>query len=67
MVTVKITIDESLPLAKFKTAFSLIRSVSKIEVIKPAIRTEKDEYDALKNVFLRTSKRSMAQQLNKYV
>jgi hypothetical protein len=67
MTTVKITIDDSLPFAKLKTALSLFRGVTKIEVAEYSVETEKKEYEQLKDAFLNGSKRSMAQQINKYL
>ena len=64
MTTVKITIDDSLSLHKLKEALSSIRGITKIEVAKS---TEKEEYEQLKSAFLNSSKRSMAQQINKYL
>jgi hypothetical protein len=67
MTTVKITIDDSLPLSELETALSLIRGVTKIEVAESSADTEKKEYEQLKDAFLNHSKRSMAQQINKYL
>ncbi len=67
MTTIKITIDDSLPLAKLETVLSLIRGVTKIEVAESSAEAEKNEYEQLKDAFLSTSKRSMAQQINKYL
>ena len=67
MTTVKITIDDSLPLVKLKTALSLIRGVTRIEVANPPVDTDMREYEQLKEAFLNGSKRSMAQQINKYL
>ena len=64
MITVKITIDDSLPFYKLKEALSLIRGIVKVEVAEP---TEKEEYEQLKNAFLNCSKRSMSQQISKYL
>ena len=64
MTTVKITIDDSLPLYKLKDALSLIRGIAKVEVAEP---TEKEEYEQLKSVFLNSSKHSMSQQISKYI
>jgi len=64
MTTVKITIDDSLPLYKLKEALSLIRGIAKIEV---ADLSEKEEYEQLKNAFLNSSKHSMSQQISKYL
>jgi hypothetical protein len=61
MKTLKITIDDSLPFSDLKTALSLIRGITKIEVANYSDDTDKQEYDLLKNVFFDNSKRSMAQ------
>ena len=42
MTTVKVTIDDSLPLSKLKTALSLIRGITGIEVAEPSISSEKE-------------------------
>ena len=67
MTTVKITIDDSLPLYKLKEALSLIRGIARIEVTEVTESTEKAEYEQLKNVFFNNSKRSMSQQISKYL
>ena len=67
MTTVQITIDDSLPLSKLKTALSLIRGVTRIEVAESFVKADKEEYEQVKNAFLNHSKRSMAQQINKYL
>ena len=67
MTTVTITIDDSLPLYKLKEALSLIRGIAKIEVAEIADFAEKTEYEQLKNAFLSGSKRSMSQQISKYL
>jgi len=67
MTTVSITIDDSLPLCKLKEALSLIHGIAKIEVAEIADSAEKAEYEQLKNAFLSGSKRSMAQQMSKYL
>ena len=67
MTTVKITIDESLPLSKLKTVLSLIRGVRRIKIAKSPVEIEKKEYEQLKNAFLNSSKLSMAQQIDKYL
>jgi hypothetical protein len=67
MTIIQITIDESLPLAKFKTALSLIRGVSRIEVLDAAVCADKEDYKQLKSAFLHTSKLSMASKIKKYV
>ena len=64
MTTVKITIDDSLSLYKLKEALSLMRGIAKVEVAEP---TAKEEYEQLKNAFLSSSKRSMSQQISKYL
>ena len=64
MTTVKITIDDSLPLYKLKEALSLIRGIARIEVTES---TEKAEYEQLKNAFFNNSKLSMSQQISKYL
>jgi hypothetical protein len=65
MTTVKITIDDSLSISKLKTALSLFRGVTKIEVSKSPIEATKDEYEQLKDAFLCNSKLSMSQQITK--
>jgi len=67
MTTVKITIDDSLPLYKLKEALSLIRGIARIEVTEVVESTEKAEYEQLKNVFFNSSKCSMSQQISKYL
>ena len=67
MTVVKITIDNSLPFSELKTALSLFRGVTKIEVADSFAETERKEYEQLKNAFLSNSKRTMAQQINKYL
>ena len=52
MATVKITIEDSLPLYELKTVLSLIRGVSKIEIAESDVDTEKNEYEQLKSAFL---------------
>ena len=64
MTTVRITIDDSLPLYKLKEALSVIRGITQIEV---AESSEKEEYEQLKNAFLNGSKHSMSQQISKYI
>ena len=67
MTTVKITIDDSLPFAQLKKTLSLIRGITKVEIADFSVDPEKKEYEQLKTAFLNSSKRSMAQQLNKYI
>jgi hypothetical protein len=68
MTTVKITIDDSLPFSKLKSALSLFRGVTKVEISESSfIKTEKDEYEELKNIFFNSSKYSMSKQLDKYL
>ena len=67
MTTVTITIDDSLPLAKLKTALSLFRGITKIEVAETSAEAGKMEYEQLKDIFLSSSKRSMSQQISKYL
>ena len=66
MTTLKITIDDSLPFSDLKTALSLIRGITKIEVANYSDETDKQEYDLLKNVCFDNSKRSMAQYISKF-
>jgi len=67
MTTVKITIDDSLPLAKLKTALSLFRGVTRIEIAESYVDTNTIEYEQLKDAFFYGSKHSMAQQISKYL
>ena len=67
MITVKITIDDTLPFSDLKTALSLIRGVSKIEVAEHLPDNDKQEYEQLKNAFFNGSKRSMSEHINKFV
>ena len=67
MTTVKITIDDTLPFSDLKTALSLIRGVSKIEVAEHLPDNDKQEYEQLKNAFFTGSKRSMSEHINKFV
>ena len=66
-MTVKITIDDTLPFSDLKTVLSLIRGISKIEVAEYFDEQDKQEYEELKNVFLNGSKHSMSQHINKYI
>ena len=65
MTTVKLTIDDTFPLPELRTVLSLIRGVRRIEVAEPNL--EKQEYEQLRAAFLNNSKRSMSQQIKKYV
>jgi hypothetical protein len=67
MTTVKITIEDTLPFSDLKTVLSLIRGIAKIEVVRSPSKTDKQEYEQLKNVFLSGSKRSMSQHINKFI
>ena len=67
METVKITIDDSLPLSELKRVLSLIHGITKIEVTESSAETEKEEYETLKNAFMQSSRHAMAQQINKYL
>jgi hypothetical protein len=67
MTTVKITMEDSLPLFELKTVLSLIRGITRVEVAESYIDTEQQEYEQLKTAFLNSSKRSMSQQINKYI
>ena len=67
MATVKITIDDSISFSKLKTVLSLIRGVTKIEISDLSVKTEKEEYEQLKNAFFNGSKHSIAKQLDKYL
>jgi len=67
MTTVKITIDDNLPFTDLKTVLSLIRGVSKIELVDYIHKTDKQEYEQLKNAFLNGSKRSMSKHINKFI
>ncbi|MCL2739305.1 MAG: hypothetical protein FWE30_07650 [Bacteroidales bacterium] len=67
MTTVKITIDDSLPFLKLKSALSLIRGITKIEIDDSSVEVEREEYEQIRKAFLSSSKRSMAQHVNKYL
>ena len=67
METVKITIDDNLPLSELKRVLSLIRGVIEIEGAESSAETEKEEYEKLKNAFLNSSRHAMAHQINKYL
>ena len=69
MTTVKITIDDRLPFSELKRILSLMRGVTKIEIAEFSTETEKEkeEYETLKNAFLKSSRYAMTQQINKYL
>jgi len=67
MTTVRITVEDTLPFSDLKTVLSLIRGIAKIEVVRSARKTDKQEYEQLKSAFLIGSKRSMAQHINKFI
>jgi len=66
MTTVKLTIDDTLPLPELRTFLSSISGVRSIEVAE-FYDTEKQEYEQLRTAFLNNSKRSMAHQIKKYL
>jgi len=61
MRAIKITIDKSLPK---KSALSSIHGVKGSDF---SIETDKKEYIQIRDAFLNNSKRSMAQQISKYL
>ena len=67
MTTVKITIEDSLSFSDLKKVLSLIRGIAKIELAEYSDTTDKQEYEQLKGAFLKGSKRSMSQHINKFV
>jgi len=67
MTTVKITIEDSLPFSDLKTVLSLIRGIAKIEVAEYSEKTDKQEYEQLKDVFFNSSRYSMSQHITKYI
>jgi hypothetical protein len=67
MTTIKITIDDSLPFSDLKTALSLIRGITEIEIAEYSDKNDKQEYEQLKNIFLSGSKRSMSQHIHKFL
>jgi len=67
MTTLRITIDDSLPLSELKTVLSLIRGVKKVEIAESFKNVEKKEYEQLKTAFFNGSKSSMANQINRYI
>jgi len=66
MTTVKLTIDDTLPLPELRTFLSSISGVRSIEVAE-FYDTEKQEYEQFRTAFLNNSKRSMAHQIKKYL
>ena len=67
MTTVKITIDNTLPFSDLKTVLSLIRGISKVEVVEYYDGSDRQEYEQLKNTFLNGSKRSMSHYISKFI
>ena len=67
MTTVKITIEDSLSFSDLKIVLSLIRGVAKIELAEHSDTIDKQEYEQLKGAFLKSSKHSMSQHINKFV
>ena len=67
MTTVKITIDDSLSFSDLKTVLSLIRGIAKVEVADYSDKTDRQEYEQVRNAFLSSSKRSMSQHISKFI
>ena len=66
MTTARITIDDTLLFSDLKTALSLFRVISGIEVDENSEVTDKLEYEQFKSSFFNGSKRTMAQHISKY-
>jgi len=67
MTTVMLTLDDTLRFSDLKKMLLLIRGISNIEILKQSNKTDKQEYEQLKNAFISGSKQSMSQHISKYL